>query len=56
MPSRLADDAIPDRIVHNAHRIQLRGESLRKKTTSRTMGHAAHWWLPNRRIPKLVRA
>jgi hypothetical protein len=24
-------DAIPDRIVHNAHRIQLRGESLRKK-------------------------
>jgi len=24
-------DAILDRIVHNAHRIQLRGESLRKK-------------------------
>jgi DNA replication protein DnaC len=24
-------DAILDRIVHNAHRIQLRGDSLRKK-------------------------
>ena len=24
-------DAILDRIVHNAHRIQLRGESLRRK-------------------------
>ena len=26
-------DAILDRIIHNAHRIQLRGESLRKKQT-----------------------
>ncbi len=25
------DDAILDRIVHNAHRIELKGESLRKK-------------------------
>jgi DNA replication protein DnaC len=25
-------DAILDRVVHNAHRIQLRGESLRRKT------------------------
>jgi DNA replication protein DnaC len=24
-------DAILDRVVHNAHRIQLRGESLRRK-------------------------
>lgn len=24
-------DAIPDRVIHNAHRIQLRGEPLRKK-------------------------
>ena len=25
-------DAILDRIVHNAHRLKLRGDSLRKKT------------------------
>jgi len=24
-------DAILDRVIHNAHRLQLRGESLRKK-------------------------
>jgi DNA replication protein DnaC len=24
-------DAILDRVIHNAHRIQLRGDSLRKK-------------------------
>jgi DNA replication protein DnaC len=26
-------DAILDRLVHNAHRIQLKGESLRKQRT-----------------------
>jgi DNA replication protein len=26
-------DAILDRIVHNAHRLKLKGDSLRKKTT-----------------------
>jgi DNA replication protein DnaC len=26
-------DAILDRIVHNAHRLQLRGDSLRKQTS-----------------------
>jgi len=24
-------DAIPDRLVHNAHRIEMRGDSMRKK-------------------------
>ena len=28
-------DAILDRLVHNAHRIQLRGDSLRRKRTAR---------------------
>ena len=26
-------DALLDRIVHNAHRIELRGESMRRRTT-----------------------
>jgi len=26
-------DAILDRVIHNAHRLQLRGESLRKKAS-----------------------
>jgi DNA replication protein DnaC len=29
-------DAILDRLVHNAHRIQLRGDSLRRKRTAAT--------------------
>ena len=28
-------DAILDRLVHNAHRIQLRGDSLRRKRTAK---------------------
>jgi DNA replication protein DnaC len=30
-------DAILDRIVHSAHRIELQGESLRKKGTKNTI-------------------
>ena len=29
-------DAILDRVLHTAHRIELRGESLRRKATART--------------------
>ena len=29
-------DAILDRLIHNAHRIQLRGESLRKRLAERS--------------------
>jgi DNA replication protein DnaC len=29
-------DAILDRLVHNAHRIQLRGDSLRRKRAAMT--------------------
>jgi len=30
-------DGILDRLVHNAHRIEMRGESMRKKRTPRGM-------------------
>ena len=32
-------DAILDRLVHNAYRIELKGESLRKQIRSRSIGH-----------------
>ena len=31
-------DSILDRLVHNAHRIELKGESMRKKRTTKTAG------------------
>jgi DNA replication protein DnaC len=34
-------DAILDRLMHNAHRINLKGESMRKKMNSLT--HVEHW-------------
>ena len=30
-------DAIMDRLTHHAHRIELKGESLRKKSTKKTL-------------------
>jgi len=33
-------DAILDRLAHNAHRIQLRGDSLRRKRTATTASEA----------------
>jgi DNA replication protein DnaC len=30
-------DAVLDRIVHNAHRVELKGESLRKKWSKKTV-------------------
>ena len=30
-------DAILDRIIHNAHRLQLKGDSLRKHTAAQTV-------------------
>ena len=30
-------DAILDRIIHNAHRLQLKGDSLRKQTAAKTL-------------------
>ena len=30
-------DAILDRIVHNAHRLQLKGDSLRKQSAAKTV-------------------
>ncbi|MCX6275450.1 MAG: ATP-binding protein, partial [Bacteroidetes bacterium] len=29
-------DAIMDRLIHNAHRLELKGESLRKRTPDKT--------------------
>jgi DNA replication protein DnaC len=29
-------DAILDRIIHNAHRLQLKGDSLRKRTAAKS--------------------
>ena len=34
-------DSILDRLVHNAHRIELQGESMRKKRRSKTNGEAS---------------
>ena len=34
-------DAILDRLVHNAHRIELRGESMRKISARRTSSAGA---------------
>ena len=31
-------DSILDRLVHNAHRIELKGESMRKKRNAKTEG------------------
>ena len=31
-------DSILDRLVHNAHRIELKGESMRKKRNAKTAG------------------
>ena len=31
-------DSILDRLVHNAHRIELKGESMRKKRNAKTGG------------------
>ncbi|OPD80749.1 transposase, partial [Pseudomonas aeruginosa] len=34
-------DAILDRLVHNAYRIELKGESMRKRTTKLTVAGAS---------------
>jgi DNA replication protein DnaC len=39
VPDPTLGDAIMDRIVHNAHRIELKGESQRKIRAARTMTH-----------------
>lgn len=33
MQDQTLADAIPDRLVHNAHKIELKGDSMRKKRT-----------------------
>jgi DNA replication protein DnaC len=35
------DDAVLDRLVHNAYRIELKGESVRQKTTLETPSSVA---------------
>ena len=32
-------DAIMDRLIHNAHRLELKGESLRKRTQNKMENH-----------------
>jgi DNA replication protein DnaC len=39
-PLPIIADSILDRLVHNAHRIDLQGESMRKKRRGKTNGDA----------------
>ena len=39
-PNPTLADAIMDRIIHNAYRLELKGESMRKKKSSLT--HSGH--------------
>ena len=37
-------DSILDRLVHNAHRVEMRGDSMRKNGESRTRSHKCKLW------------